>query len=233
MVTITWYSNAEISFLLRSTCFTCNSMRFYSEILLQLKKLELKLKTFNDLEMMLSKECESVERARQKIYSEHARMVATRLGTTPAGSPNPPSLGAGTPGQRPAGYTPFGQAPQMHTPGSASSFQGVNPLGSAPSPGMQGLARPVTAGAMSTPQGQQFMRQGMVATPPQLVGRTAMPQQGITTTTTPSPQTLVGRSLVPPSANTPAAQTPAGRPLTAPPGMSRPAPGGTSGGGPQ
>lgn len=174
--------------------------------------------------MMLSKECESVERARQKIYSEHARMVATRLGTTPAGSPNPPPLGAGLQaGQRPAGYTPFGPGrpgPQMLTPGSASSFQGMNPLGSAPSPGMQGLARPVTAGAMSTPQGQ-FMRPGMVggATPPQLVGRTAMPQgtpQAMST-----PQTL-GRPS-PPGANTQAAQTP-GRPLTAPPGISRPAP---------
>lgn len=201
-------------------------------MLLQLKKLELKLKTFNDLEMMLSKECESVERARQKIYSDHARMVASRLGTTPGGSPNPPSgqPAAGTAGgQRPVGYTPFppgGQATtQMHTPGSASSFQGM----ATPPPGMQGLARPVTAGAqgMSTPQGQ-FMRQGMVgvqATPPQLVGRTAMPQGA----STPSPQTL-GRPSVP-SGNTPA-QTP-GRPLTAPPGMSRPAPGGTSSGGPQ
>lgn len=201
--------------------------------MLQLKKLELKLKTFNDLETMLSKECESVERARQKIYTEHARMVATRLGTS--SSPNPPgTLGAGphagTPGQRPAGYTfgPGGQATPMHTPGSASSFQGINPPGVAPSPGLQGLARPVTAGAMSTPQGQ-FIRQGMVggATPPQSVGRTAMPQgAGITA----PPQQPHGRPSIP-SANTPV-QTP-GRPVTAPPGMSRPAPGVTSSGAPQ
>ena len=194
--------------------------------MLQLKKLELKLKTFNDLETMLSKECESVERARQKIYTEHARMVATRLGTS--SSPNPPgTIGAG---QRPAGYTfgPGGQATSMHTPGSATNFQGINPSGVAPSPGLQGLARPVTAGAMSAPQGQ-FMRQGMVggATPPQSVGRTAMPQG--TGMTTPSPQQPLGRPSMP-SASTPV-QTP-GRPLTAPPGMSRPAPGSTSTGAP-
>jgi len=90
---------------------------------------------------------------------------------------------------------------------------------------MQGLARPVTAGgAMSTPPQGQFMRQGMV-TPPQLVGRAAMPQG-----TPQTPQTL-GRPSGGPSAITPN-QTP-GRPLTAPPGMSRPAPGATSSAGQQ
>ncbi|KAG0627188.1 hypothetical protein M758_2G180500 [Ceratodon purpureus] len=199
----------------------------------QLKKLELKLKTFHDLETMLSKECESVERARQKIYSEHARMVATRLGTS--SSPNPPgALGAGqqagAAGQRPAGYTfgPGGQSTPLHTPGAASSFQGINPSGIAQSPGLQGLARPVTAGAMSTPQGQ-FMRQGMVGgATPQSVGRTAMPQG--TGMATPTLQQPLGRPSMP-IANTPG-QTP-GRPLTAPPGMSRPAPGATSSGTPQ
>lgn len=62
--------------------------------LLQLKKLELKLKTFSDLESMLAKECESVERARQKVYAEHARVVATRLGTNTAGSSVPSGTGA-------------------------------------------------------------------------------------------------------------------------------------------
>lgn len=123
----------------------------------QLKKLELKLKTFNDLEIMLSKECESVERARQRFYSDHARMVAAHLGTTPGGMAKSPTLGTGTSLQaggivpRPAGYAPYapsGQASQMLTPGPGASFEGMNPQG------MQGLVRPVTAGAMAAPQGQ-------------------------------------------------------------------------------
>lgn len=186
----------------------------------QLKKLELKLKTFTDLETMLAKECESVERARQKIYTEHARMVASRLSTS--SSLTPPTL---VPGQQnsTAGYTfgPGGQATPMYPAGSTSSFQGSNSTGSSPSPSLQGLARPVTAGAMST-QGQ-FVRQGMVGgvTPPQLVGRSAMPQ-GVA-----PPSQSLGRPLMPNQTIHP--QTP-GRPLTAPPGMSRPAPGGTGSG---
>lgn len=52
------------------------------------------MKTFSDLESMLAKECESVERARQKVYAEHARVVATRLGTNTAGSSVPSGTGA-------------------------------------------------------------------------------------------------------------------------------------------
>lgn len=147
-------------------------------------------------------------------------MVASRLSTS--SSLTPPTL---VPGQQnsTAGYTfgPGGQATPMYPAGSTSSFQGSNSTGSSPSPSLQGLARPVTAGAMST-QGQ-FVRQGMVGgvTPPQLVGRSAMPQ-GVA-----PPSQSLGRPLMPNQTIHP--QTP-GRPLTAPPGMSRPAPGGTGSG---
>lgn len=52
--------------------------------LLQLKKLELKLKQFSELESMLGKECELAEKARAKVYAERARIVASRLGSPPS-----------------------------------------------------------------------------------------------------------------------------------------------------
>ncbi|CAM6105320.1 unnamed protein product [Calypogeia fissa] len=48
----------------------------------QLKKLELKLKQFGDLESMLGKECEQAEKARAKVYAERARIMASRLGSS-------------------------------------------------------------------------------------------------------------------------------------------------------
>lgn len=198
----------------------------------QLKKLELKLKTFSDLESMLSKECESVERARQKVYTEHARMVATRLGTS--SSPNPPNplLGQQPPvaAQRPAVFTfgPGGQAnpiPGSLPSGASSSSQVPNP-NSMQVPSLQGLARPVTAGGMSIAQGQ-YGRQTMMGgiTPQQALGRPMMPQ-GVPIHQVTPPQVL-GRPLIP-GTNTPAQGL--SRPLTAPPGMSRSVPGGTPGG---
>ncbi|KAJ7260526.1 hypothetical protein O6H91_18G040800 [Diphasiastrum complanatum] len=47
----------------------------------QLKKLELKLKHFGELEVMLKEECDQVERARQKQYAERARLVSSRFGS--------------------------------------------------------------------------------------------------------------------------------------------------------
>ncbi|KAL2642035.1 hypothetical protein R1flu_009622 [Riccia fluitans] len=44
----------------------------------QLKKLELKLKQFSELETILGKECEQVEKARSKVISERARMMQSR-----------------------------------------------------------------------------------------------------------------------------------------------------------
>ncbi|KAE8714336.1 SWI/SNF complex subunit SWI3C [Hibiscus syriacus] len=49
----------------------------------QLKRLELKLKQFTEIETLLMKECEQVEKTRQRFTAERTRIVATRFG--PAG----------------------------------------------------------------------------------------------------------------------------------------------------
>ncbi|XP_012078282.1 SWI/SNF complex subunit SWI3C isoform X2 [Jatropha curcas] len=50
----------------------------------QLKRLELKLKQFAEVETFLMRECEQVEKTRQRFAAERARMMSTRIG--PAGS---------------------------------------------------------------------------------------------------------------------------------------------------
>ncbi|XP_043719717.1 SWI/SNF complex subunit SWI3C homolog [Telopea speciosissima] len=52
----------------------------------QLKRLELKLKQFAEVETLLMKECEQVERTRQRLVAERVRIISTRLG--PAGTSN-------------------------------------------------------------------------------------------------------------------------------------------------
>ncbi|XP_065021449.1 SWI/SNF complex subunit SWI3C homolog isoform X2 [Musa acuminata AAA Group] len=47
----------------------------------QLKRLELKLKQFAELETLLLKECEQAERMRQRLSSERLRMMSTRFGS--------------------------------------------------------------------------------------------------------------------------------------------------------
>ena len=220
---------------------------------MQLKKLELKLKTFTDLETMLAKECESVERARQKIYSDHARMVATRLGTS--SSPNtsatvstpsqPQQSTAVPPGQRPIGGYAFGPGGSSG-PGGPGSHSGPMPGTYAPKPSsssqvppsyagpsssanLQGPAGRVTTtsgggGAMSASQGQ-FARQTQQVVPPQNLSRPMMPPQGgAVASPQQSPQVVARSSAAPAGTNHPT------RPLTAPPGMSRPMSGSTSGG---
>ncbi|XP_077249771.1 SWITCH/sucrose nonfermenting 3C [Tasmannia lanceolata] len=54
----------------------------------QLKRLELKLKQFAEVETLLMKECEQVERTRQRLAAERARMISTRFG--PAGPNSQP-----------------------------------------------------------------------------------------------------------------------------------------------
>lgn len=49
-------------------------------MLKQLKRLELKLKQFAEVETLLMKECEQVEKARQRLAGERARAVTTRFG---------------------------------------------------------------------------------------------------------------------------------------------------------
>lgn len=53
----------------------------------QLKRLELKLKQFAEIETLLMKECEQVERAKQRFAAERTRVISARFGTagtTPA-----------------------------------------------------------------------------------------------------------------------------------------------------
>ncbi|GMN45550.1 hypothetical protein TIFTF001_014748 [Ficus carica] len=60
----------------------------------QLKRLELKLKQFAEVETFLMKECEQVERQRQRLFAERARYMATRMGPAGVSSPmNPPAAG--------------------------------------------------------------------------------------------------------------------------------------------
>lgn len=219
----------------------------------QLKKLELKLKTFTDLETMLAKECESVERARQKIYSDHARMVATRLGTSSSPNPSattstpsqPQQTTALPPGQRPIGGYAFGAGgpggpsgpgghsgpmPGTYPPKPTSSSQVpssyAGPSSSANLQGSAGRATTTPAGgggAMSSSQGQ-FARQTQQVVPPQNLGRPMMPPQGGAVASPQQSQVVARSSAAPAGTNHPT------RPLTAPPGMSRPISGSTSGG---
>ncbi|KAL5776876.1 hypothetical protein ACOSP7_009802 [Xanthoceras sorbifolium] len=56
----------------------------------QLKRLELKLKQFAEVETLLMRECEQVEKARQRFAAERARIVSARFG--PAGVPSQMSV---------------------------------------------------------------------------------------------------------------------------------------------
>ncbi|XP_062099477.1 SWI/SNF complex subunit SWI3C isoform X2 [Humulus lupulus] len=48
----------------------------------QLKRLELKLKQFAEVETFLMKECEQVERTRQRLLAERSRFMATQMGAS-------------------------------------------------------------------------------------------------------------------------------------------------------
>jgi SWI/SNF related-matrix-associated actin-dependent regulator of chromatin subfamily C len=53
----------------------------------QLKRMELKLKQFAEIETLLMKECEQVEKTRQRFGAERARMLSTRFGSPGGVSP--------------------------------------------------------------------------------------------------------------------------------------------------
>jgi len=208
--------------------------------LLQLKKLELKLKTFSDLESMLAKECESVERARQKVYAEHARVVATRLGTNTAGSSVPSGTGAvQNPmiAARPAAVT-FGTGGVVtpitgSTVGAGASVaqslgQAVSSVGT--TAGAQEIGRPMAAGGASSagPQGQ-IGRTAISGTTPStlLQGQTARTSMVGGASSTIGVQGQTGRMAMP-GTSSPLSQP---RPrTTAPQGISRPVLGPSSGG---
>ncbi|KAG7943242.1 hypothetical protein I3843_15G029000 [Carya illinoinensis] len=56
----------------------------------QLKRLELKLKQFAEVETFLMKECEQAERTRQRYAAERNRMISTRFGPAGVASPSLP-----------------------------------------------------------------------------------------------------------------------------------------------
>jgi len=64
--------------------------------------LELKLKQFAEVETLLLKECEQVERVRQRISAERVRMRSALLGPTGSGLPG----GSSTMPSNPAGMSP-------------------------------------------------------------------------------------------------------------------------------
>lgn len=55
-----------------------------------MKRLELKLKQFAEVETLLMRECEQVEKTRQRFATERARIVSARFG--PAGVPSQMSV---------------------------------------------------------------------------------------------------------------------------------------------
>ena len=123
-----------------------------SFIFMQLKRLELKLKQFAEVETILLKECEQVERTRQRLLMERVRMMSTRFtqaGTTlPAAAMNTtagqPSISASV-GQASVSSAfcenlpghpqmSFIQRPQLSGFGPGSTLSAIHPSPSAPSP---------------------------------------------------------------------------------------------------
>lgn len=93
----------------------------------QLKRLELKLKQFAEVETLLLKECEQVERVRHRISAERVRMRSALLGPTGSGLPGG---SCSTMPSNPAGMSPRpvgvpGYMPQTSMPATyANNLQG-------------------------------------------------------------------------------------------------------------
>ena len=60
--------------------FKIYSLQHLFPWLAQLKRLELRLKQFAEVETLLMKECEHVERARQRIAADRTRIMSTQFG---------------------------------------------------------------------------------------------------------------------------------------------------------
>ncbi|KAG6474835.1 hypothetical protein ZIOFF_064050 [Zingiber officinale] len=88
-----------------------------------LKRLELKLKQFAELETLLLKECEQAERMRQRLSAERSRMMTSRFGASPNSVPSP------------GGAAPAGAA-------AAAVAMGANPI-----PGQTPMVAPATGQA--------------------------------------------------------------------------------------
>jgi len=102
---------------------------------LQLKRLELKLKQFAEVETLLLKECEQVERVRQRISADRARMRSALLGSTgmPGSSSTMPSNPASM-SPRPVGVP--GSMPQTSMPAAAAYANNMQGHGQAQMPQM-------------------------------------------------------------------------------------------------
>lgn len=71
---------------------TCLVLR---PLFLQLKRMELKLKQFAEVETLLMRECEQMERMRQRIASERALMMSAQFGSAGVSQPvGAPGVGA-------------------------------------------------------------------------------------------------------------------------------------------
>lgn len=92
---------------------------------LQLKRLELKLKQFAEIETLLLKECEQVDKLRQRIYAERVRMMTSGRVGPPLAGPIPSSMPA------PTGTSPM--SPNSRPPPAMSASLNIQPN----MPGMQ------------------------------------------------------------------------------------------------
>lgn len=142
----------------------------------QLKRLELKLKQFAEVETLLMKECEQVERTRQRLAAERARIISTRLG--PAGATaqpgaatanssnsigsnvNQPVMPASAAQANLSSYSnnqpthphmPFMPRQQMFSFGPRLPLSVINPSSSAPSPTTMYPSAPSNTATFSHP----------------------------------------------------------------------------------
>ncbi|KAJ7959161.1 SWI/SNF complex subunit SWI3C [Quillaja saponaria] len=132
----------------------------------QLKRLELKLKQFAEIETLLLKECEQVERTRQRYAAERARIISTRLGPGGA-SPGMslsgvgPSMVNNTGNNRPV----IPASPSQPSMTGYSNSQPVHPhMSFVPRPSMFGLGPRLPLSVMqqssSTPSNAMFNAPG-------------------------------------------------------------------------
>lgn len=98
----------------------------------QLKRLELKLKQFAEVETFLMKECEQVERTRQRFIAERARMLGVQFGppgvTSSASLPGviPPMVNNNSTNSRQNMISPVPPS-QPSVPGYSNNQQQLHP----------------------------------------------------------------------------------------------------------
>ncbi|GBG77115.1 hypothetical protein CBR_g23440 [Chara braunii] len=137
-----------------------------SVIEMQLKKLEIKLRYFDELEDLLEKEREQIERARQKLFEDRVRLAASRLArmpppaqllsAMPAGiyQPTPTTHPNGSTAMVSAGTPPLAAAVNAEgNNASTSALPPLSPLGAAGSlPGTTvGAASPMQTSPPGAP----------------------------------------------------------------------------------